>query len=340
MTCGSKICETRTKMGISQEKLGEIVGVSRQTVSKWELDEAFPEPSKLIRLCRYIGVSADELLSYLGTSDDVVMDGYGVYRGDNKEIVLTSCFALSLYSGGDKMGMRLYRGDDKRKSLCAICERDLKSKTTEYSFITEKSGDIISSGKQIDSLIGTEFDKSVLKDMRMIEKINIDRSGMPLPSVGEYGVARCLSEWRKMSEYHSESSHFSFNLCTDRLEYVFSIMPEHENIYCGASNNRVFDLGLIGGSQYFRLRNYDDNDKPFCAFYADLSYEPVDIKIPAAEVNTTVACNVMNASGSHVGSSGMVFFVKRYSDDMIILAGCGGDEYGYYRDGAYCEKII
>ncbi len=340
MTCGSKICETRTKMGISQEKLGEIVGVSRQTVSKWELDEAFPEPTKLIRLCRYIGVSADELLSYLDAADDTGMDGYGVYRGENREIVLTSMFALFLYSGSDKIGMRLYKGDEKRKSLCAVCERDLKSKTTEFSFITEKSGDIVDSGGRIGYLIGTEFDKSVLNGMRIIEKINLDRSGMPLPSVGEYGVARCLSEWRKMSEYHSESSYFSFNLCTDRLEYVFSIMPDHENIYCGASNNRVFDLGLICGAQYFRLRNYDDNDKPFCAFYADLGYEPAYIKIPAAEVNTTDACSVRNSSAGRVGGSGLIFFVKRYSDDTIILAGCGGDEYVYNRDGAYCEKII
>ena len=340
MTFGSKICETRMRMGISQERLGELVGVSRQTVSKWELDEALPETPKLIRLCRFLSVSADELLSYAVSSEDSVMDGYGMYRGDKCEIVLTSRFALSLYAEGDMIGMRLYMGDDRYKKLCAVCERDLKRKTTDYSFVTEKSGDIISSADGCGHLIGSEFDKSALSGMRLLEKINIDRSDTPLPSVGEYGVARCLSAWRKMSEYRSEPHHFSFNLCTDRLEYVFSIMPEHNNIYCGASNNRVFDLGLIGGTQYFRLRSYDDDSAPFCAFTADFGYEPADLKIPAAEVNVTDACSVRNYSRGKVGSSGMIFFVKRYTDDSIILAGCGGDEYGYYRDGPFIERII
>ena len=67
---------------------------------------------------------------------------------------------------------------------------------------------------------------------------------------------------------------------------------------------------------------------------------PADLKIPAAEVNVTDACSVRNYSRGKVGSSGMIFFVKRYTDDSIILAGCGGDEYGYYRDGPFIERII
>lgn len=36
MTLGEKICKLRTEEGLSQESLGESLGVSRQSVSKWE----------------------------------------------------------------------------------------------------------------------------------------------------------------------------------------------------------------------------------------------------------------------------------------------------------------
>lgn len=62
MTTGQKIYECRRKAGMTQEALADRLGVSRQAVSKWESDNAFPETEKILELCRLFSLSADELL--------------------------------------------------------------------------------------------------------------------------------------------------------------------------------------------------------------------------------------------------------------------------------------
>ena len=48
MTIGQTIAAERRKLGLSQEQLGEKMGVTRQSISKWESDAALPELEKLI----------------------------------------------------------------------------------------------------------------------------------------------------------------------------------------------------------------------------------------------------------------------------------------------------
>lgn len=64
MTTGEIIQRERTRLGLSQEKLAEQVGVSRQAVSKWELGDAMPDTDKLVPLARALGISLDTLLDY------------------------------------------------------------------------------------------------------------------------------------------------------------------------------------------------------------------------------------------------------------------------------------
>lgn len=47
---------------MSQEELAEKMGVSRQTISKWEVDASYPEMSKVIELCKFFSCSMDELI--------------------------------------------------------------------------------------------------------------------------------------------------------------------------------------------------------------------------------------------------------------------------------------
>lgn len=61
-TLGQRICARRNALGLSQSALGEELGVSRQSVFKWESDAAIPEIDKLIALSRLFGVSLDWLL--------------------------------------------------------------------------------------------------------------------------------------------------------------------------------------------------------------------------------------------------------------------------------------
>lgn len=62
MTFGERLQQVRRAAGLSQEQLGELIGMSRQAVSKWETDQAAPDIATLALLCGVLGVSADELL--------------------------------------------------------------------------------------------------------------------------------------------------------------------------------------------------------------------------------------------------------------------------------------
>ncbi len=62
MTVGERIQQLRKAAGLSQEQLAEQLDVSRQSVSKWELNDAAPEISKIIALSELFGISTDELL--------------------------------------------------------------------------------------------------------------------------------------------------------------------------------------------------------------------------------------------------------------------------------------
>lgn len=62
MKIGEKIKIQRKKKRMSQQKLGEIMGVSRQSVIKWEKSTSFPEIEKIIKLSEIFGVTIDYLL--------------------------------------------------------------------------------------------------------------------------------------------------------------------------------------------------------------------------------------------------------------------------------------
>ena len=51
MTIGEKIASLRIAADISQEQLAEKISVSRQSVSKWEMDQALPQIDKVLQLC-------------------------------------------------------------------------------------------------------------------------------------------------------------------------------------------------------------------------------------------------------------------------------------------------
>ncbi len=62
MTLGEKITHLRNVANLSQEVLADKLSVSRQSVSKWEMDQAQPQIDKVLQLCQIFNVSADELL--------------------------------------------------------------------------------------------------------------------------------------------------------------------------------------------------------------------------------------------------------------------------------------
>jgi transcriptional regulator with XRE-family HTH domain len=63
MTFGTKLSKLRKDHNYTQEQLAGILGVSRQSISKWESDVAYPETEKLIKLGKLFGCSMDYLLN-------------------------------------------------------------------------------------------------------------------------------------------------------------------------------------------------------------------------------------------------------------------------------------
>lgn len=62
MTVGEKITKLRKEQNLTQEQFAEILKVSRQSVSKWERDDAYPDTEKLIRISKLFNCSLDYLL--------------------------------------------------------------------------------------------------------------------------------------------------------------------------------------------------------------------------------------------------------------------------------------
>ncbi len=62
MTLGNKLAKLRKENNYTQEQLAEVLGVSRQAISKWESNAAYPETDKLIRICRLFHCTTDYLL--------------------------------------------------------------------------------------------------------------------------------------------------------------------------------------------------------------------------------------------------------------------------------------
>ena len=88
MALGQRIQALRKQRGMSQEALGEVLGVSRQAVSKWEGDNGIPELDTLIAMSRLFDVTVGRLL---GVEDpdaeqsETVNETYGTGTDDNTE---------------------------------------------------------------------------------------------------------------------------------------------------------------------------------------------------------------------------------------------------------------
>ena len=70
MTFSESLISLRNQRGLSQEQLGAEIGVTRQTVSKWELGGTTPEMDKLIQLSEFFDISIDELVGREHWKDD------------------------------------------------------------------------------------------------------------------------------------------------------------------------------------------------------------------------------------------------------------------------------
>lgn len=69
MSIGQKLSDLRKSKHLSQEEVADRLGVTRQTISKWETDQSTPDFDKIIPICELYGLSSDELLGNINSDD-------------------------------------------------------------------------------------------------------------------------------------------------------------------------------------------------------------------------------------------------------------------------------
>lgn len=69
MKFNERLISLRKRQGLSQEELGLELQVSRQTISKWESGQSYPDFQRLVLLSDYFGLSLDELVKGIDVQD-------------------------------------------------------------------------------------------------------------------------------------------------------------------------------------------------------------------------------------------------------------------------------
>jgi len=100
MRLGDKIIALRKARGMSQEQLAQCLDVSRQSVSKWELNEATPDLNRVVTMSELFGVTTDYLLKEegreYGESSSKFSQSPSHPVGDSKWLGMTLVIVCSL----------------------------------------------------------------------------------------------------------------------------------------------------------------------------------------------------------------------------------------------------
>ncbi|MGN1416989.1 MAG: helix-turn-helix domain-containing protein [Oscillospiraceae bacterium] len=119
MTLGEKLSKLRRENNYTQEQLADILGVSRQAISKWESNISYPETDKLIRMSRMFGCTTDYLLldeEEIPFDDKTVKEPQEDLQGDIR-------FSVSLHERKSKrtlFGMPLWHIGRNAKGIIAV----------------------------------------------------------------------------------------------------------------------------------------------------------------------------------------------------------------------------
>lgn len=147
MRTGEKIAFLRKRKGFTQEQMAEILEVSRQSVSRWEIDAAFPETEKLIKLSRLLECSVDYLLN---ESQQEVFEEKLVPSVNEAYQFIRACGYFFLATDSENrpnqrpMGMiycdgkTLFIGTDRRKQVFAEIMENAHISMVSYNLHTRK----------------------------------------------------------------------------------------------------------------------------------------------------------------------------------------------------------
>ena len=94
MTFGEKLQVLRKSRGLSQEQLAEMLQVSRQAVSKWELNASKPDADKVVEISRCFSVSTDYLLKDEMASPEPPVQPAARDNGGRQRTILLLCLGV------------------------------------------------------------------------------------------------------------------------------------------------------------------------------------------------------------------------------------------------------
>ena len=173
MNFAEHLMALRKQRGWSQEELGNQIGVTRQTVSKWEMGQSTPELEKLVELSRLFGMSIDQLVGLAETGEQD-----GLWETQQRTLDLRSAGLFYEYISPVKvlglplvhirfgMGPRLAKGIIAigncavgvvaiGGSACGHIAVGKQSATGTYTFVRELGGNM--SGAELWDVIKREF---------------------------------------------------------------------------------------------------------------------------------------------------------------------------------------
>ncbi len=96
MTFGEKLTTLRKEHGLSQEDLAEKLSVSRQAVSRWEVDSTLPDAENLLQISKLFGVSVDYLINEDYKSENDTPAAYKVVQKMELSGKLNSAYIMSV----------------------------------------------------------------------------------------------------------------------------------------------------------------------------------------------------------------------------------------------------
>ena len=101
---GEYIYNKRKKLGLTQEELGRMLGVTNKAVSKWEVGETMPDVTMLKPLAKALGITVDELLQQKDKPQEEKTDDTKTSQPINKKLL----YSLIITSGVLLIGLIVF----------------------------------------------------------------------------------------------------------------------------------------------------------------------------------------------------------------------------------------
>ena len=270
MTLGQRICQYRKQLNISQEELGDRLGVSRQAVSKWETDLSVPDMNNLLALAREFGISVAELTETPENPDTDEADSVpplpiqapAKSRSTWKKVLIAIFVLFILFLAGFLLNSRrnaeqLTAGTAEETTHIADL---VKSPTTDFALILDwtETGDFLQLGEQTGTY---PFETPLPQDAKMV--VTKEDNGAELHTVD------CLDEAGIRLTY----SHLDGQPDTIlKLETDYKEVSTPRGIHVGSTKAEV--VGAYGTDLVYCIK--EDRSNLLAAHNYFYAYQPKD----------------------------------------------------------------